>query len=108
MQSLIDFVSEVRAVDPEMPAQTILAFLLVAEADIAGRIITMREIQQYLEVSSGTCSRITARLGQWKAYQSPGLDFIGADRDPMDRRIVRLRLTPKGAAFARRLQSLMR
>lgn len=89
----------VRDVDPEMPAQTLQTLLEVAMEPG----ITMADLQKRIDLSSAAMSRIISRLSEWKKHQVPGLNFLQAQPNPMDRRYVIVHPTAKGLAFVRKI-----
>lgn len=100
---LIQLMETLRAIDPEMPAQTVLTFLLVAdEPDV-----TMRDLQTRLGLSSAATSRNVAALSKHHRLGKDGADVIEAYEDPTDRRYKRVRLTPKGTALTRRIAQII-
>lgn len=81
-----------RAIDHEMPVQTVKTFLLVA----ASPGILINEIQRALGVASSTASRNVSALGAFKSKGVPGHGLVRAEEHPMDRRFKRVVLTAKG------------
>jgi uncharacterized membrane protein len=57
-------VTAAREVDPEMPAQTLLALLEVANEPG----ITMKDLQDRLGLSSAATSRVISRLSEWERH----------------------------------------
>lgn len=88
-----------REVDPEMPAQTLLAILEIANDPG----MTMKDLQDKLGLSSAATSRIISRLSEWERHGTPGLNYIDRRHNPMDRRYQIVSPTPKGLAFVRKL-----
>jgi DNA-binding MarR family transcriptional regulator len=100
---LIQLMEMLRAIDPEMPAQTVLTFLIIAdEPDIS-----MRDLQNRLGLASSSTSRNVAALSKHHRLGKDGADVVEAYEDPADRRYKRVRLTGKGAALTRRISQLV-
>lgn len=90
-----------RECDPEIQCNVVLALLYVARKPGC----PLNDLTDYLNVTNGTSSRIVARLSSFRTRASriKSLEFVEATTDRVDRRIKRLSLTPKGAAFVRRV-----
>lgn len=88
-------VEEFRKIDPEMQMQAAAAFLLISQQPG----ITVREVGTRLGVASSSASRNVALLSKENRRGEPGPHLIDYDDDPLDRRIRRLYLTPKGKRF---------
>jgi DNA-binding MarR family transcriptional regulator len=101
LRKLTDAIAIVRSVDPEMPAQTLQALLLIA----AEPGIQQRKLREKLDVASSTAARIVARLGEWERYHVQGAQLVMAERDPQDRRQQLLWLTPKGQKVVKQLEA---
>lgn len=99
-RQLIQLMEMLRGLDPEMPAQTALTFLMVCnEPDV-----TMRDLQVKLGTISASMSRNVSALSKTHRAGRPGADVVEAYEDSVDRRSKRVRLTPKGKALARRIE----
>lgn len=92
-------VEVVREFDPEMPAQTLMAFLYVAN----NPGMTMRDLETKLNSTSATTSRIVSRLSEWEKPKVPGLNWINREENPADRRYKIVTLTIKGRTAARKI-----
>lgn len=95
-----------RDLDPEIQAQTVLTYLLVAAAPDK-EPPSMKELERRLGISSSSVSRNVAALSEMHRLGKPGHDLVEAYEDPMDRRNKLVRLTPKGRTLALRLADLM-
>jgi DNA-binding MarR family transcriptional regulator len=93
-----------RQIDPEMPAQTVATFIL-----IAGKPgITVREVQDALGIASSSASRNVAALRKYPRRDgSPGPHLIDTEEDARDRRIKHLILTAAGRRLYQTIVSLM-
>lgn len=100
---LIQLMETLRAIDPEMPAQTVLTFLYIAQEPN----ISMRDLQAKLGLASSSTSRNVAALSKHHKLGKEGADVVEAYEDPVDRRYKRVRLTGKGTALARRIGNLI-
>ncbi len=100
-------VEEFRKLDPEMQAQTVLAFLFVAEKQEQGTPATVREVGEYLEVTSASASRNIAALSKVSRHRRPGHDLLFTYENP-DYRVEKLiEMTDKGKALIKRLEGLL-
>lgn len=93
---LFKAIEEFRAVDPEMPSQSVALFLY--SAIYPG--CTMTDLQTNLGISQASCSRNVSTLSEWHRLEKPGLGLIAASPDPMERRRKIVRLTEKGELLA--------
>lgn len=99
LQGIRALLNTVRKEDPEMPAQTLLAFVEIAlEPNIS-----MADLRARLDVASSTSTRIVYRLTEWERHKKPGRDWVVKRPDPMDRRFELVEPNAKGMGFARKL-----
>ena len=103
LRNLYQAVQLFRDLDPELQTQTVVCFLLIAEARDD---LPMRDLQTELAMPSSSVSRNVAALSKHHRLGRAGLDLVEAYEDLADRRFKRVRLTPKGKAFCARIQSL--
>src|SRR5262249_20624195 len=87
------FHPDVLALDRELPRSEVLAVLLLQRRGD----MTMFELAQDLGAPLSTATGIGTRLGR--------RGLVSRERDPEDRRIIRVHLTDKGKALAVRLRS---
>lgn len=93
----------VRDVNPEMPAQTLQALVLVAlEPNIS-----MSDLEKRLGVSSAATSRIIARLSEWERHEVPGRNWLEQRMNPLDRRYRVVELKPKGMTLMKRIAAAL-
>lgn len=95
-------IQRLRAIDPEMPMQTALLFLLVAQRPG----LTMKEIEEVMLVSQASVSRNVAALSQWSRHDKPGHGLVLAREDPLERRRKIVFLTQRGELLARELAQI--
>lgn len=90
---MVRLIQLMRAHDPEMPAQTMETFFLVAQAGE----LTMQELQAKLGMAQSTISRNVAALSQHpKSGRTEALHLVELFELPSDRRVKVARLAPKG------------
>ena len=100
-------VEEFRKLDPEMQAQTMLAFMFVAEKQESGTPTTVKEVGEYLEVTSASASRNIAALSKVSRHRRPGHDLIFTYENPEYRVEKLIELTDKGKLLVKRLEGLL-
>lgn len=105
IRSLANAIRAFRDLDAEIQAQTVLTFLLVADAT---EPVSMRDLQGRLDISTSSVSRNVAALSKHHRLGKDGLDLVEAYEDPADRRNKVVRLTAKGRAFSSKLTDLLR
>lgn len=89
-----------REYDPDIQCNVVLALLYIARTPNC----MTTELTGYLNVTSGTTSRVVNRLSDSRPRSSiKPFGFVDTVVDNVDRRIRRLSLTPKGAAVVRRV-----
>jgi DNA-binding MarR family transcriptional regulator len=86
------FHPDVLALEWDLPRSEVLAVLLLHRRGE----MTMSELAEDLRAPLSTATGIGARLGR--------RGLVSRQRHPDDRRVIRLRLTPKGRALATRLR----
>jgi DNA-binding MarR family transcriptional regulator len=91
-----------RDLNPEMPAQSALTLLLVAQSPG----IAIGELQQRLNVASSTMSRNISIMSEHRGKGEAGLGLIETREDVMDRRIKRVWLTARGENVLNRISTL--
>jgi len=102
-QVLIEALQEFREkVDPEMPVQQLLTFLVAARTPG----VTMQDAMKELDVSSASISRNVAKLGRVDRHHEPGYDLVAAYEDPMERRRKVVELTSHGKQLAKRVADI--
>jgi DNA-binding MarR family transcriptional regulator len=83
----------------DMPARYISSFLLVMEEEG----LAVSEYAQRAGVSNSVMSRHLLDIGDRDRHGNPGFMLVSAQRDPLELRRVRVRLTDKGRVIARRI-----
>ena len=99
LEGLAAAIKVFRELDAEMPAQTILTFLLVAQ----NPGIKVGELVTRLDIAQSSTSRNVAYLSKWRAFEEEGHDLIEAVEDPKDRRTKVVNLTAKGKRLAEKV-----
>ncbi|OAV50923.1 hypothetical protein A6U98_07800 [Rhizobium sp. WYCCWR10014] len=87
---------------PDIPMQTVSVFLIIAMR--TG--VYQRELLKLLGLSQSSVSRNVMALSDVNRRGDPGLGLITQQRDPLDARQVRLRLTPAGIELANRVAAM--
>lgn len=95
---LVEVVEEFRKFDPEMPAQTMLTFLVIARSPG----VRIRDLEAKLGLGSSTVSRNVYALSEAR-----GPDLVEAVADPSDRRAKMVRLTKRGCRVLASLRSIL-
>jgi DNA-binding MarR family transcriptional regulator len=98
---LIKLLAEVRKIDGEMQAQTLMTLLMIARAPGISQV----EIADKLDISKSTVSRNVTALSDYKNQRSSkgGYGFVTQRVDPNNRRYRQLFLTPEGQAAVQNL-----
>ena len=92
--------------DSEMQAQTMLAFIFIARNAKNSTPVTVRDVGEFLGVTSASASRNVAVLGKWSRHNKPGHDLVYSYENP-ERRIEKfIDLTPKGKRVAETIEEL--
>lgn len=94
-------IEEFRKLNPEMPMQTAMTFVLIAEAGERG--IEHRHLADRLGVAKASVSRNCALLGDYDARGRPGYELVYSVENPENRRAKIAYLTPKGRRLANTL-----
>jgi DNA-binding MarR family transcriptional regulator len=92
------------AIDPLVPTQVVQAFLAVATNE--GK--TLSELSEILGTNLSTASRQLLDLGDRNRKMEQGYMLIDRKSDPMNLRINRYTLTPKGKLLFKQLATIMR
>ena len=104
IRRLAQALSLFRDLDPEIPAQQVLCFLLIAAADKED--IHMRDLQSAMGIASSSTTRNVQALSEQHRLGKPGLDLVETYEDSADRRYKRVRLKPKGRTLMMRLKQI--
>lgn len=92
------------SIDPLVPTQVVQAFLAVA----ANEGKTLTELAEVLGTNLSTASRQLLDLGDRNRKMEQGYMLVDRQVDPMNLRINRYTLTPKGRLLIKELASIMR
>jgi len=79
------------------------AFLLIATNE--GQ--TQKWIEEKLDTSNATASRVLSRWSEYDIAGKPGFGFIRTDPDPTDRRFRIVSLTARGRTFLAKIRELL-
>ena len=104
-KKFLEYIQEFRKKDADIQSQTIAVFLFVGINENNNGVL-MTSIADNLKMKQSSVSRNVSLLAKWtwrtdkdKKSRIPGLDFVEAFEDPMERRRKLVRLTPKGKIF---------
>lgn len=92
LQAAKRILDEFRRLDPDMPIQTCLLFILIAQNEGSSQSI----FEKALGISRSSISRGAARISQYGWNSKPGLNLVDMREDPADRRYKVLSLTSTG------------
>lgn len=101
LDGLFDQIELFRTLDPEIQAQGLSTFLVIAMSD--PEPISMRVLADRVGIAQSSCSRNVAALGKIHRHGRPGHQLVESYEDSMDRRTKLVKLTPKGRRFAQML-----
>lgn len=102
---LLELTEVVRQLDPDMPIYTLRAFLLVAQAGEEG--VMQAKLGEQLGLSQAALSRNVAMLTDFEGVGLKGLGLIVSEPIPENRKVRRLKLSPKGKRFAEKIGKLL-
>lgn len=92
----IRLIEEFRKLDSEMQAQTMLTLLYIAQRNDQQIPVTVKEVGEFLGITSASASRNIAALSKFSRHNKAGHDLINTYENP-ERRIEKfIELTPKG------------
>jgi DNA-binding MarR family transcriptional regulator len=91
------------SIDPNVPTQMVRAFLTVGLNE--GK--TLSEIAEILGTNISTASRQLLDLGDRNRKMEPGYELINRQADPMNLRVNRYTLTPKGRHLFKELAAIV-
>lgn len=90
--------------DPtEFPLHRAQLFLVVASAGAAG--VTFAQLEEALSLTNGSVSRGVASLGEIDRRGGAGYRLVETFKDPAEPRRFRVRLSAKGRALLRQLET---
>lgn len=101
LPKMIGFVETFRQINPEMPSQAVLAFLLVAESGPDG--ILQSDLGQRLGLSVAATSRNVLFLSALRGPGIPGYGLVDVEINVEHRSYRRIKLSPKGTKLLERL-----
>jgi DNA-binding MarR family transcriptional regulator len=92
----IRLIEEFRKLDSEMQAQTMMTLLYIAQRNSQGIPVTVKEVGDFLGITSASASRNVAALSKFSRHNKAGHDLITTYENP-ERRIEKfIELTAKG------------
>lgn len=94
---------ELRKVDPELPVQRAVVFLLVVRHEGC----TAKQLQDWAGLSNASIVRNLQALGKTNRHGKPGHDLVVAKTDPTETRRNIVELTPKGRRVAESIKTLL-
>lgn len=97
-------VQEFRSLDKEMQAQTMLAFLYIAERNLQGIDTTVLDVGTYLDLTSASATRNVQALSKIHRYGKEGHNLLYTEENPRNRTEKFIHLTEKGKALTKRLE----
>ncbi len=98
----LNVLSEFRKIDPEMPMQMAVVFLVVADEEG----INMADLSKKAAIAQSSASRNVAALSKWHRLNKAGHDLLHTKEDPTERRRKLVYLTPKGKQVAKAIAKL--
>lgn len=101
MRRGLDFLQAFRTVEPSLPSSYMVAFMAVAMEPGHGTVYYAKKLGMVQPV----VSRILLEIGQKTRTGGAGLGLVDSATDPVDLRLRRYFLTPKGTAL---LNSLLK
>ena len=107
LQRLIRAIEEFRKLDPEMPVQTVLAFLYTVQLSDQSGGVSIKDIGAALGVSSAAASRNVSKLTEHGVKSAGGHGLLKTEEDPMYRVRKRIALTPKGRRVLQTLKEIV-
>lgn len=101
--NVVDFLEHFRTYDREMPVQTMLAFLYIAQEPG----VSLTKLAAKLDVVLSTASRNVLYLSDIKRPGFQGHGLVSTERNPENRRENVHYLTSEGEKFYARLQKIL-
>ena len=92
-----------REKDPEMKAQTMMTFLIIAKSD---EPIPMRQLSKLVGQAHSSTSRNVSLLSTVNRFGRDGHGLVKSWEDPNDRRVKYVELTYRGRRFIKLLEAL--
>lgn len=99
----IRMIKVIQTIDPQMQAQTIMCFLMVAQFGPC----PMADIRAISNVSQASLSRNFSALGEVHRRGMPGFGLIKSWEDPMNRKAKLVKLTKKGEEFKKQIMDVL-
>lgn len=101
-------IQELRIIQNDMPAQTILALLFIYQRNKAGVESTVQDVGNFLGTSSASASRNVSMLSKVRYNRSSGAGLVEARENP-NRKIEKfIYMTEEGNALMRRIEEYLK
>ena len=107
LQKIERILKEFRKLDPEMPMQTALTLVSVAQLQNKHNGISIKELAEILGISGAAASRNVSKLTKFGAKQKAGLNLLESFEDPMFRVRKCVKITPHGQRIIDSLQEIL-
>ena len=96
LRTFIETVEQFRTLDPDMPTQTMLAFLYAKVLEQENEFATVREIAGKLKTSSSSASRNILAHTDINRHRKAGTGLLETHENPLKRNEKIVRFTSKG------------
>jgi len=96
LRKLIDVIEQFRTLDPDMPTQTLLAFLYCKVLENEEDFATVRMVAEKLRTSSSSASRNILAHTEHNRQRKGGTMLVETFENPLKRNEKVVRYTPKG------------
>lgn len=104
METLLAALELFRTIDPEMQAQTVAVFCVVAKEN---EPVSMSTIKKQLGIAQSSVSRNVALLGEMNRHGREGPNLVQAWENPVNRREKLVELTPAGVRMRGLLKTMI-
>ena len=108
IRQLLLALEQFRAVNPNMPVQTVQTFLYVCEHEEDPEGVSIKDIAIALEFSHASASRNVAALSEWTRHRRQGPALLEAHEDMMNRSHKKVTLTANGRRLRDTLKEFMK
>jgi DNA-binding MarR family transcriptional regulator len=99
LEALLNTIGLFQKLSPTITLESIKTFLVVA-------LNENKSVQDYARLAGAAAGPVSRRIGEMTELSfalRPGLNLLESRPDPADRRLILVRLTHQGRAFARRV-----
>ena len=105
-KNLLKIIEEIRKFDSQLEAQAIAIFFYVCLNEKTDGV-AMQTLVKELNIAQSSVSRNCYKLSEKNRFNKKGLDLIVCLRDPLERRRVLVKLSPKGKRVYKSLIELV-